>query len=104
MGSRLPNQGAGVQDRVASRPRTLDERRSGLNDRLSTGREDWQQHRGDTQNDRQDWRDSNREDWQDFADGNLNHHGDWYNGCWEPGDGWDYMWDNYPGAAALAGV
>ena len=101
VGSRLPNQGAGVQDRAASRPQTLDERRSGLNDRLSTGREDWQQHRGDTQNDRQDWRDSNREDWQDFADGNLNHHGDWYNGCWEPGDGWDYMWDNYPGAAAL---
>jgi tetratricopeptide (TPR) repeat protein len=68
---------------------------------MTTGREDWQQHRSDMQNDRQDWRDNNREDWQDFADNNLDHHGDWYNGCWEPGDGWDYMWDNYPGAAAL---
>jgi tetratricopeptide (TPR) repeat protein len=100
-GSRLPNQGAGLQDRVANRPQTLDDRRNSLSDRMTTGREDWQQHRSDMQNDRQDWRDNNREDWQDFADNNLDHHGDWYNGCWEPGDGWDYMWDNYPGAAAL---
>lgn len=50
------------------------------------------------QDDRQDWRDNNREDWQNYGN---EHHGDWYNGSWDPGEGWDYMWDNYPGAAAL---
>lgn len=100
-GSRLPNQGAGLQDRMANRPQTLEDRRGSLNDRLTTGREDRQQNRGDMQDDRQEWRDNNREDWQDFADNNLDHHGDWYNGCWDPGEGWDYMWDNYPGAAVL---
>lgn len=86
---------------MAQRPQTLEERRGSLNDRMTTGREDWQQHRSDMQGDRQDWRDANREDWQSFADNNLDHHGDWYHDCWEPGDGWDYMWDNYPAAAAL---
>ncbi len=101
VGSRLPNQGAGLQDRVANRPQTLEDRRSSLNDRMTTGREDRQQNRGDMQNDRQEWRDNNREDWQDFAQNNLDNHGDWYNGSWDPGEGWDYMWDNYPGAAVL---
>ncbi len=97
-GSRLPNQGAGLQDRAANRPQTLEDRRSSLSDRMTTGREDRQQNRGDMQNDRQDWRDTHREDWQNFAQEN---HGDWYNGSWDPGEGWDYMWDNYPGAAAI---
>lgn len=100
-GSRLPNQGAGIQDRMADRPQTLEDRRGSLNDRMTNGREDWQQHRGDMQNDRQDWRDNNREDWQNFADQNLNHHGGWYHGCWSPGSGWNNMWNNYPVAAAL---
>lgn len=72
---------------------------------MSNGREDWQQHRNDHQDDRQDWRDQNREDWQDFADDHYNHHGDWYHDCWNgdwhPGAGWNYMWDNYPVAAAF---
>ena len=97
-GSRLPNQGAGIQDRAANRPQTVEDRRSSLNDRMTTGREDRQQNRGDMQNDRQDWRDTNREDWQNFAQDN---HGDWYNGSWDPGEGWDYMWDNYPVASAF---
>lgn len=97
-GSRLPNQGAGVQDRMANRPQTLEDRRGSLNDRMTTGREDRQNNRGDMQDDRQEWRDNNREDWQDFAQEN---HGDWYNGSWDPGEGWDYMWDNYPVAAAF---
>ena len=50
------------------------------------------------QDDRQERRDSNREDWQNYAN---EHHGDWYNGSWDPGEGWDYMWDNYPVAAAI---
>ncbi len=90
---------------MANRPQTLEDRRSSLSDRMTSGREDWQQHRGDMQDDRQNWRDGNREDWQDFADNNLLHHGGWYNGCWHggwgPGTGWNYMWDNYPVAAAF---
>jgi len=90
---------------MANRPQSPAERRSDLSDRMSTGREDWQQHRQDQQGDRQDWRDNNREDWQNWADDNHNNHGDWYNDCWHgdwyPGSGWNYMWDNYPVAAAL---
>ncbi len=100
-GSRLPSQGARVGDRAANRPQTLEERQGSLNDRLTTGREDRQQNRGDMQNDRQEFRDSSREDRQNFAQNNLDNHGDWYNGSWDPGEGWDYMWDNYPGAAAI---
>ncbi len=99
--SRLPNQGAGIQDRMANRPQTLEERRGSLNERMTAGREDRQQNRGDMQDDRQEFRDSSREDRQAFAQDNLDHHGDWYNGSWDPGEGWDYMWDNYPGAAAI---
>ncbi len=86
---------------MANRPNSLEDRRSNLSDRMSNGREDWQQNRGDRQNDRQDWRDNNREDWQNWADGNLNNHGDWYRGGWQPGAGWGYMWNNYPVAAAI---
>ncbi len=68
---------------------------------MSNGREDWQQNRGDRQQDRQDWRDNNREDWQNWADGKLDNYGDWYHGGWYPGTGWGYMWNNYPVAAAL---
>jgi tetratricopeptide (TPR) repeat protein len=68
---------------------------------MATGRQDWQQNRSDRQNDRQDWRDQNREDWQNFADDHHDQHGDWYHDSWQPGDHWNYMWDNYPVAAAL---
>lgn len=100
-GSRLPNQGSRVQDRMANRPQTVEDRRASLSDRMATGREDWQEHRGNRQDDRQDWRDNNREDWQNWADGKLDHYGDWYHGCWHPGAGWGYMWDNYPVASAI---
>lgn len=90
---------------MANRPQTLEDRRTNLSDRMTGGREDWQDHRGDMQNDRQDWHDNNREDWQDFANEHHEHHGDWYNDCWhgdwDPGDGWNAMWDNYPVAAAF---
>jgi tetratricopeptide (TPR) repeat protein len=104
-GSRLPNQGANLQDRVANRPQTLQDRQSDLSNRMSSGREDWQQHRNDMQGNRQDWRDQNREDWQDFAGDYHGHYGDWYHGCcsgnWYPGASWNYMWDNYPVASAF---
>ena len=98
VGSRLPNQGVGLTDRAANRPQTMEDRRTSLNNRITSRNEQRQTHRGDQQDDRQDWRDSNREDWQNYG---SEHHGDWYNGSWDPGEGWDYMWDNYPGAAAL---
>lgn len=105
LGSRLPNQGAGIQDRMANRPQTREDRRSDLNNRLTEARGDRQENRGDRQetrgdrqDDRQEFRNENREDWQDFAE---DYHGDWYNGSWDPGEGWDYMWDNYPVAAAV---
>jgi tetratricopeptide (TPR) repeat protein len=77
------------------------DRRDNLSDRMTNGREDWQQNRQDRLDDRQDWRDDNREDWQNWADDKLDHYGDWYHGDWHPGAGWNYMWDNYPVAAAL---
>ena len=101
VGSRLPNQGARVQDRMGDRPQSLEDRRASLSDRMSNGREDWQQNRGDRQDDRQDWRDQNREDWQNWADDKFENYGDWYHGGWQAGAGWNAMWDNYPVAAAL---
>ena len=90
---------------MANRPQTLEGRRENLSDRMTSGREDWQDHRGDMQNDRQDWRGNNREDWQNFADTNRGNHGGWYNNCWHgnwsSGSGWNYMWNNYPVAAAF---
>ena len=81
-----------MSDRMADRP-SLDDRRANLNDRMT--------NRGDFQDDRQDWRDQNREDWQNWADNKLANYGDWYHDSWHPGSGWNYMWDNYPVAAAI---
>ena len=104
-GDRLPNQGAGIQDRMTNRQTTISDRQANLSDRMTTGREDWQQHREDMQGNRQDWRNQNREDWQNWADNNHGQHGDWYHdswhGDWYPGSGWNYMWDNHPVAAAF---
>lgn len=101
IGSRLPNQGARVQDRMANGNHSLEDRRANLSDRMSNRRDDWQQNRQDRLDDRQEWRDQNREDWQNWADDKLENYGDWYHGSWYPGSGWNYMWDNYPVAAAL---
>jgi len=99
LGSRLPNQGARVQDRLGDRPSVAD-RRDNLSDRMAN-RGDWQDNRQDRLDDRQDWRDQNREDWQNWADDKLDNYGDWYHDSWYPGTGWGYMWDNYPVAAAI---
>lgn len=85
---------------MGNRPQSLEDRRSNLSDRMANGRENWQD-RGGRQDDRQDWRNENREDWQNWADGKLENYGDWYHGGWQPGDGWNYMWDNYPVASAI---
>ncbi len=75
---------------------------------MSSGRENRTQNQGDRQqgrqdrlDDRQDFRNENREDWQGWADNAMENHGDWYHGSWQPGDGWNHMWDNYPVASAL---
>ena len=72
---------------------------------MASGREDWQQHSGDMQGNRQDWANQHREDWQNYANQYHGQYGDWYHGCcgggWYPGSGWHNMWDNYPVAAAF---
>lgn len=93
---------------MENRPANLDQRRDDLSNRLTNAnQQDWQQHRNDMVDDRQDFRNNNREDWQQFADDNIHNHGNWYNDCWHPdgdydfGDGWNYMWNNYPVASAF---
>lgn len=95
-----------MQNRVANQ--TPGERQASLNDRMSSGRENRTQNQGDRQqsrqdrlDDHQDFRNENREDWQNFANDAMENHGDWYHGSWQPGDSWNYMWDNYPVASAL---
>lgn len=65
-------------------------------------REDWQQQRNDIREDWQNHRDQAREDWQDYFEDHYPWHGGWYGGY---GSGywarWDYLWDNYPVAAAI---
>lgn len=75
---------------------------------MSSSRENRTQNQGDRQqsrqdrlDDRQDFRNENREDWQNWANDAMENHGEWYHGSWQPGDGWNYMWDNYPVASAL---
>jgi tetratricopeptide (TPR) repeat protein len=82
-----------AQERVQNRPETREARHENLQSRLEEG--------GGRLDDRQDFREDSREDWQDFADDNYRQHYGWHNGCWEPGDRWDYMWDEYPGWAAF---
>ncbi len=105
---RLPGLDAGFglgADAAGSRAQTLQQRQGDLSQRLSSGREDWQSHRQDMQGNRQDWRTNNREDWQDWTNNTIANHGDWYHDCWHdnwyPGSSWNYMWNNYPAAAAF---
>lgn len=95
--------------------RTPEQRRDSLQSRLSGERpgqqpsRDWNQTRQDWQNRRdeirEDWqqhRDQARDDWQNWFDDHYGQYGSWYwghaSGYWNR---WDYMWDNYPVAAAL---
>src|SRR5262249_11847126 len=66
-------------------------------------RNDWQENRDQIREDWQQHRDEARDDWQDYFD---DHYGGWYGGWYggyAPGywGRWDYMWDNYPVAAAM---
>jgi tetratricopeptide (TPR) repeat protein len=92
--------------------RTPEQRREALNDRLSGEnrsnrdwnqvRQDWQQQRDQVREDWQQHRDQARDDWQNWFDDHYGRYDGWYGGH-APGywNRWDYMWDNYPVAAAV---
>lgn len=88
---------ASQQDR-GDRQENRDARQAERQGNRDTRQTDRQTDRDTRQDDRQANRDERREDWQDFINEN---HDDWYDDGWDPGEGWDYMWDNYPVAAAL---
>jgi tetratricopeptide (TPR) repeat protein len=95
--------------------RTPGERREALSERLGgerpanqPGRDwgevrnDWQNRRNEIREDWQQHRDEARDDWQNWFDEHYPWHGGWY---WGHAPGywarWDYLWDNYPVAAAI---
>jgi tetratricopeptide (TPR) repeat protein len=65
-------------------------------------RQDWQQRRDQVRDDWQQHRDQARDDWQNWFDDHYGRYGGWYAGH-APGywSRWDYLWDNYPVAAAV---
>jgi tetratricopeptide (TPR) repeat protein len=110
----LPGLGDGRPSQLPAR--TPGERRDDLRNRLNGDnlpgqlpnrdwnqvRNDWQDHRNDIREDWQSYRDQARNDWQDYLDDRYPWYGGWYGG-YAPGywGRWDYMWDNYPVAAAV---
>jgi tetratricopeptide (TPR) repeat protein len=96
--------------------RTPEQRRDGLRERLTGAerpsqlptrdwgqvRQDWQDRRDQIREDWQQHRDEARNDWQDWFDDHYGWYGGWYAG-YAPGywARWDYLWDNYPVAAAV---
>jgi tetratricopeptide (TPR) repeat protein len=96
--------------------RTPGERRDALQNRLAGEgrgsqlpardfgqvRQDWQQRRDQIREDWQSHRDEARDDWQNWLEDNYGRYGGWYGGYaggyWAR---WDYLWDNYPVAAAV---
>jgi tetratricopeptide (TPR) repeat protein len=80
------------QDRLGKQPaRDWNQTRQDWQQRRDQAREDWQQHR-----------DQARGDWQNWFDDHYGRYGGWYDG-YAPGywGRWDYLWDNYPVAAAV---
>jgi tetratricopeptide (TPR) repeat protein len=64
-------------------------------------RNDWQENRDEIRNDWQEHRDQARDDWQGWFDDHYGMYGGWYGGYASGYWGrWDYLWDNYPVAAA----
>jgi tetratricopeptide (TPR) repeat protein len=96
--------------------RTPAERRQALQERLAGDgrpgqppardwnqvRQDWQQNRDQIREDWQNHRDEAREDWQEWFNDHYGRYGGWYWG-YAPGywNRWDYLWDQYPVAAAV---
>jgi tetratricopeptide (TPR) repeat protein len=99
-GDRLQNR----DNRQQNREQLRDDRQQNRDDRLQNreqNRDDWQQHRDEIRDDWQKHRDEARDDWQDWFDDHYGRYGGWYAG-YAPGywGRWDYLWDNYPVAAA----
>jgi hypothetical protein len=96
-GDRQENRQQGREDRQEGRQQNREDRRQNW----EQTRDDWQQNRDDIREDWQDHRDTAREDWQTYFDDHYGMYGGWYNGYatgyWGQ---WDYLWDNYPVAAA----
>jgi tetratricopeptide (TPR) repeat protein len=117
--------GAGLANRIGDRRpgagqlpanRTPQDRRQSLHDRLTGAgrpehlpardwnqvRQDWQQRRDQVRDDWQEYRDQARDDWQNWFDDHYWWHKGWY---WGHGPAywtrWDYLWDQYPVAAAV---
>lgn len=97
------------RDQLASRLRGDGPRRDGIerpnhlpNRDWNQVRNDWRDHRNDIRNDWRDYRDDVRDDWQDWRDDRYPWHRRWYwgyaTGYWNR---WDYLWDDYPAAAAV---
>ena len=67
-------------------------------------RGDWQEQRNDIREDWQQHRDEARDDWQNWFDDHYGWYGGWYgghaSGYWSR---WDYLWDNHP-VAAVTGL
>ena len=79
--------------------RTPQERRDGLQDRLTS-----REQLGDrSRDDWQDRRDDIREDWQDRYDDFYDRHDDWHHGCWDGNFSgwWDHMWDDHTALMAF---
>jgi tetratricopeptide (TPR) repeat protein len=99
--------------------RTPEQRRDALQNQLAGGegrlgagqlpardwgqqRQEWQDHRDQVREDWQSHRDEARDDWQNWLGDNYGRYGGWYGGYASGYWGrWDYMWDNYPVAAAV---
>src|SRR5439155_8717574 len=111
----LPGLGEGRPSQLPAQ--TPEQRRDALQNRLAGGeglrgqqpardwnqqRQDWQQQRDQVREDWQTHRDEARDDWQNFFDDHYGRYGGWYGG-YAPGywGRWDYLWDNYPVAAAV---
>jgi hypothetical protein len=109
LGNRRPNAGHLPANR------TPQQRRDALRDQLVGGersgqlperdwgqvRQDWQERRDQVRQDWQQYRDQARDDWQNWFDDHYRRYGGWYIGH-APGywTRWDYLWDDYPVAAA----
>jgi len=73
-------------------------------DRMAN-REDRMGNRDDRIANRENRLQDRQDRWENWHDEWHGHHGDWYHGGWygpwEPGDRWNYWWDNYPALTAF---
>lgn len=93
--------GLGERPSVADRQDHLQDRLNQRDDRVG----DRTENRDDRFDNRQENIDNRRDTFNDWHDQHYDHHGDWMHGhwddCWEPGDRWNYWWDNYPALTAF---